>query len=71
MLAFKISENRGPEGVWASLGRSCEAPGGSVALPEKSGKVAGDVEGVPERFWEVQERPVGGGASTGPSFQVP
>ena len=41
MLTSKILENRGPVGVRASLGRCWKAPGGSVALPGRSGEVAG------------------------------
>ena len=41
MLTSKSPENRGPGGVRASLGRCQKAPGGSVALPGRSGVVAG------------------------------
>ena len=41
MLTSKIPENLGLEGVRASLGRCWKAPGGSVALPGRSGELAG------------------------------
>ena len=46
------------------------APGGSVALPERSGEFAGGFGGSPVRFWEVQESP-GGVVIVGVVFQVP
>ena len=50
MLTSKILENRGPEGVLVSLGRCWKAPGGSVALPGRSGEVAGGFGEVLGRF---------------------
>ena len=55
MLTSKILENRGLEGVRASLGRCWKAPGGSVALPGRSGEVAGGFGEVPGTVLEVQE----------------
>ena len=50
MLTSKISENRGPGGVRASLGRCWKAPGGSAALPGRSGEFAGGFGEVLGRF---------------------
>ena len=50
MLTSKIPENHGPGGVRASLGRCWKAPGGSVALPGRSGEVAGGFGEVLGRF---------------------
>ena len=57
--------------VWGASGRllgALERPGGSVALPQGSGKVAGGFGRVPVRLWEVQERP-GGRLSPGADFR--
>ena len=48
MLALDILENRGPEGVRVSI--SWTAPGKSVALPGRSGEVAGGFGEVLDKF---------------------
>ena len=60
------SSGGGSRELWA-------ARGGSVALPERSGKAAGGFGRVPVTVWEVQGagRCRGGGALAGPGFQVP
>ena len=55
MLASKFQRNRGLGG-WASPERSLEASGSSVALPDRSGKVARGFARFPVSLWEVQER---------------
>ena len=67
---------RGESRVWRRVQkRSWEAPGGSVALLERSGKVAGGFGRVPVKFCEVRERPRsaqgGGGSLAAGGFHVP
>ena len=57
LAGLRARERPGARG--SSGGESRElwaAPGGFVALPERSGKVAGGFGKVPMRFQDVQER---------------
>ena len=61
-------------GARSSGGESREiwtAPGGSVAAPERSGKVSGGFGGVLTRFYEVWEGPRGERILRGPRISGP